>query len=73
MKGKNCRPEPFKISFFDLLTHVDSCLELSTRVDRRGPFTVLGGCSWGQNEDFWVPKGCRLGVYRLSIAVYPCR
>ena len=34
MVAWNCRPEPFKISVFNLLTPVDSCLELSTRVDR---------------------------------------
>ena len=34
MVAWNCRPEPFKISVFNLLTPVDSCLELSTPVDR---------------------------------------
>ncbi len=59
MGVKNCRQRPFKISVFDLLTHVDSCLELSTHVDRRGPFSVLGGCSWGQERGF-------LGAERVS-------
>ena len=59
MKGKNCRPEPFKISFFDLLTHVDSCLELSTRVDRRGAVYGFRRLQLGAKQGF-------LGAERVS-------
>ena len=42
------------ITWLPLSIHVESCLPLSIGVD---PGTVLGGCSWGQNEDFWRSKG----------------
>ena len=60
MKGKNCRPEPFKISFFDLLTHVDSCLELSTPVDRRRSVYGFRRLQLGAKRGF-------LDVERLSM------
>ena len=63
-----------KISVFDSVKPVSipvySCLPPSIGVD---PFKVLGGCSWGQNEDFWMSIGWRWAVNRMSIAVYPCR
>ena len=64
MKGKNCRPEPFKISFFDLLTHVDSCLELSTPVDRRRSVYGFRRLQLGGKTRIF---GCRKGVDGLSI------
>ncbi len=64
MVAWNCRPEPFKISVFNLLTPVDSCLPVS--IGGR-PFTVFGGWQTGQNEGFWRSKGCRFRVDPLSI------
>ena len=62
MGVKNCRPEPFKISVFNLLTPVDSCLELSTPVDR-----------WSSVYGLWrLADGFKNevvgGVERLSIS-----
>ena len=67
MVAWNCRPEPFKISVFNLLTPVDSCLELSTRVDRWSSVYGFGGCQtgsrtrffWGRKAVDFVSIGCR--------------
>ena len=65
MVAWNCRPEPFKISVFNLLTPVDSCLELSTRVDRWSSVYGLWRLADGfKNEVFW---GGRKAVDFVSI------
>ena len=67
MVAWNCRPEPFKISVFNLLTPVDSCLLMSTPVDRwssvyglqrlaDGGKTRIFGC---RKAVVWVSIGCR--------------